>query len=158
MYITFSEYSELYDPIDGKLFNRLSYEAGRLMDNHTTGIDGVKKLKVAMPVDSDAMEAVKRCAAAVTNLLYRINEAESASGYELSDQGRRGKVITHVTAGNESISYSSGASTDVDKAVLDLPTRDSLIKATIREYLSGVTDANGVNLLFMGYYPRRCLC
>lgn len=164
MYITFEGYKELYDPIDEKTFNRIAYDAGRYMDSMTTGYDGIKKLKVAFPVDEDSSEAVKRCAAKVVNLLYQIQEAEAAAalsrGFESTDQGVRGKVISSVSAGNETISYSTSASaaTAVDSAVKDKSIRDALIKDTIREYLSGVSDANGVNLLYMGPYPRRYLC
>ena len=63
MYITLEEYSKFYDPVEEKVFARLSYEAGRLMDNHTTGIDGVKKLSHAFPVDEGAAAAVKYCTA-----------------------------------------------------------------------------------------------
>ena len=65
-----------------------------------------------------------------------------------------GKVVSSVSAGNESISYSVGSDTAINLAVKDLEARKKLIYATIREHLSGAKDANGVNLLYMGVYPR----
>lgn len=164
MYITFGEYTSLYDPIEEKNFNNLAFDACRVMDMHTTGIDNVKKLRSYFPTAEEDAEAVKRCAAKMVNTLYQIQQAEVAAmesrGYESTDQGVRGKVISSVSAGNESISYATGNSsaTAIDAAVKDKAARDKLLADTVREYLSGVTDANGVNLLFMGPYPRRYLC
>ena len=79
MYITYNEYTALYDPIEEKVFNLLAYDACRHIDRHTTGIDGVKKLKIAFPTDEDSAEAVKRCAARITNLLVQLMEAEKSA-------------------------------------------------------------------------------
>ena len=159
MYIQYEEYTSLYDPIDEKLFNRFSYDACRYLDRLTTGVDGVKKLKVAFPVDEDSAISVKHCAGKVINILLQIQEAEQSAsvgrGYEKTESGLRGKVVSSVSAGNESISYSAGSQiTAIDAAVSDMASRDNLIFATIRQYISGVQDANGVNLLYMGVYPR----
>jgi hypothetical protein len=159
MYISFDEYTALYDPIEERDFNRLVFQACQAVDNLTTGVDGVKKLKVAFPVDEDSADAVKRCVASVTNLLYQIQEAEKsaflARGYMETANGLQGKVVSSVSAGNESVSFASGGgSTSVDKAVTNIAERNRLIQSIVREYLSGVTDANGVNLLYMGVYPR----
>lgn len=162
MYITNSEYSDIYDPLEEKVFNRLAFDACRIMDIHTTGIDGVKKLKVAFPTDEDDSGIVKRCAAKIINLLAQIEEAEksvaSARGYTDTERGLQRKIVSRVEAGNEAISYmeSTGSASVIDKAVADKTVRDSLISSTVQECLSGVTDANGVNLLYMGPYPRRC--
>ena len=158
MYLKREEYQNIYDNIDEKIFNRLAFDACRYIDKLTTGVDGVKKLKVAFPIDEDSVYAVRHCTAKIVNILLQIQEAEiSASvgrGYEKTESGIRGKVVSSVSAGNESISYSFGSQiTAIDDAVSDLAARDNLICRTIREYLSGVQDANGVNLLYMGVYP-----
>lgn len=165
MYITYDQYIELFDPMDEKVFNRLAFEACRVMDIHTTGIDNVKKLKHFFPTEEDAAQAVRHCAAKLVNLMDQIRQAEVSAlesrGYESTEMGVRGKVITSVTAGNESISYSTGgtaAVTAIDTAVKDKTMRDKFFADTVWEYLTGVEDANGVNLLFMGMYPRRYLC
>ncbi|MBQ7767563.1 MAG: hypothetical protein IJ403_01620 [Oscillospiraceae bacterium] len=159
MYITFEEYATIYGSIDDGSFYRLAFDACRYIDRHTTGIDGVKKLKVAFPSDEDSAEAVKRCAAEIVNLLFQIQEAEKNAsvgrGYLQTENGLQGKVVTSVSAGNESVSYSTGSfqSTEIDVAAADRSVRDRLISSTVRDYLSGVSDANGVNLLYMGVYP-----
>ena len=160
MYITLDEYTALYNPVEEKVFNRLAYDAGRHIDRLTTGIDGVKKIKTAFPTDEDSAEAVRRCTAKIINILYQIQEAENSAsvgrGYIQTENGLQGKIVSSVSAGNESISFSSGGTqaSAIDAAVSDLSARDTLISGTIREYLSGVQDANGVNLLYMGVYPR----
>lgn len=159
MYLTYGEYTALYDAIDERLFNRLVIDACRILDVHTTGADNIKKLKIAFPVDESDAQMVKGCAAKLVHFFYQVNQAESALvGYESTANGLRGKVVTSVSAGNESISYSTGGATAIDAAVKDKAVRDKMSAEIVWEYLSGITDANGVNLLYMGRYPRRCLC
>lgn len=160
MYITYSEYTALYDPIEEKVFNRLAFDACRYLDRVTTGLDGVKKLRVSFPEDEDSAAAVRHCAARVVNILYQIQEAEhSASlgrGYTETANGLQGKVISSVSAGGESITYAakSGSGTGIDAAADDPAFRTRMILNTVCEDLSGIADANGVNLLYMGVYPH----
>lgn len=164
MYITYKQYTTLFDPIDEQLFNRLAFEACRVMDIHTTGPDNVKKLHLFFPTSEYASQAVMHCAANLVNLLNQIHEAEQAAavgrGYTETEMGLQRKIISRVEAGNEAISYSEtkAASTFIDEAVSNKAFRDKLLKETIWEYLAGVEDSNGVNLLFMGMYPRRYVC
>lgn len=157
MYITYDEYTGLYGPAEN--FNRLAAEACRMMDKYTSGIDNVKKLKRFFPTDEDNAQAVKHCVGKVINLLAQIEEAERSvsvgRGYNQTEQGLQRKIISRVESGNEAISYmeSNAGDSVIDKAVSDKSVRDALIRDTIREYLSGITDANGVNLLYMGRYP-----
>ena len=161
MYITWDQYGTLYDSIDEKLFNRLAFDAGRMIDNHTTGVDGIKKLRVAFPADKCAGDAVMHCAGSIVNLLHQIHEAEktvsAARGYTETENGLQRKIVSRVESGNEAISYSETklSNSAVDAAVADKSVRDAMIASIIKEYLSGATDANGVNLLYMGPYPRR---
>lgn len=157
MYITIDDYLKLYDPIDAKVFNRLAADACRMIDYHTTGVDGVKKLKWAFPTDADDSTSVKNCTAKLVNLLYRVEEAEKMSGVVTTDQGMRGKLVSSVSAGNESISYSAGPSSVIEKAAADPASKNALVADTIRQSLSGIRDAYGVLLLYMGPYPRRCI-
>ena len=158
MYIQREEYTQLYDPIDEKTFNRISYDACRHIDRLTTGIDGVKKLKTAFPTDEDAAKAVKRCTAAVINFLIQLDALEktasSVRGYTETSNGLQGKVVSSVAAGNESVSFSAGdTKTLADVSASDVSTRNQAISNIVYEYLSGIADSNGVNLLYMGQYP-----
>lgn len=160
MYITFEEYTELYEPMEERLFCRLAFEACRIMDNHTTGIGNVKKLQKYFPQDPYNAKAVKFCAAKIIDILFQIQEVEASSsagrGYTETENGMQRKVISAIQSGSESITFSEAKATNttIDVAAADKKERDRLIVGIIRESLSGVTDANGVNLLYMGVYPR----
>lgn len=162
-YIDYSYYKSLYgdQAIKETDFNRLSWDASRKLDAATTGVDGVRKLSAAFPKDEYDAEAVKRCACKLIYLSYKMEDAErvmsQGRGYTETENGLRGKIISSVSAGNESISYATGnsssAATLIDKALADKAVQDKLFQDTIREYLSGIADANSVNLLYMGRYP-----
>lgn len=163
MYITKDRYTGLYGPIDETVFNRLEFDACRVMDRYTTGIDGIKKLRKYFPVEEDAKEAVEHCAAKLINLLDQIGKAEEAAalgrGYTQTEQGLQRKIISRVESGNEAVSYSETrvSDTSIDAAVADRSEREKLLADTVREWLSGVTDSNGVNILYMGAYPWRTI-
>jgi hypothetical protein len=46
----------------------------------------------------------------------------------------------------------------IDAAAADRTERKKLLAGIVWDYLRGIDDANGVNLLYMGMYPRRYLC
>lgn len=158
MYITYDEYVQYYDPIDEKAFNRNCRDACCLMDLYTTGIANFKKLEKAFPVNESDAEAVRFCAAKLTNTLYLIEQVQATSGHVVTDQGVHGKVISSIASGNESISYATNAGTEIDKAASDRAAKAALINQIIRECLSGVNDRNEIPLLYMGSYPRRYVC
>ena len=159
MYITLDRYVELYGKVEHSVFNRACYDACKYMDRHTTGIDGVRKLRDYFPVSESSVEAVERCTAEIVNIIAQIQEAEKSAsvgrGYTQTENGLQGKVVSSVSAGNESISYSATGdqASAIDAAVSDLTARDKLIRNTIHHYLSGETDKNGVSLLYLGVYP-----
>lgn len=158
MYISREEYAELYDEIEEKLFNRLAADACRLMDIHTTGVDNVKKLRNFFPENEDDAQAVKHCAAKLINTMEQVQKAEtSVSGFEATEHGVRGRVISSMSAGNESISYATGPASAVDEAAKDINVRSKLYANIVCEYLRGIVDRNSVNLLYKGAYPRRFL-
>lgn len=162
MYITIEDYLKWYDTeIGQQLFGRLAMETCRVLDKYTTGIDGVRKLREYFPTDEYDAEFVKYTAARMIDFLYQCHEAEQTAatgrGYTETDNGIRGKVISSVSAGNESISYATTATataTAVDEAIKDKSTKDKILFQTVRDGLIGVADCNGVNLLYMGVYPR----
>lgn len=159
MYINYNDYVTTYrtggcGPMD---FDRLALEACVKLDNLTTGFDGVKKLRHHFPEDEIDAKRVKMCACKIVHILHQIEQAEQmtakARGVTETENGLRGKVISSVSAGNESITYTVGGgsnATMIDKALADKEVQDKLIRDTAREYLSGVTDSRGVYLLYMG--------
>lgn len=161
-YVDYEFYKGLYgeDAISEPEFNRLSWEACRRVDVVT-----LNKLKFAFPTNEDDAETVRRCVCKLIEIAAQIETANKrvteAQGY-IQDAGTgalRGKVISSVSSGSESISYTAKAesgSTLIDAVLSDKSAQDRLYRDTIREYLSMVPDANGVNLLYAGIpYPAR---
>lgn len=151
-YINFEFFEEVYGSVDipEAEFNRLLWNAEKDINDATTGIDGYKKLQRAFPTDEYTSEAVKRC---VCELVHLRHELENISKGESTANGIRPAVISSVSAGNESISYAV-QNTAISAAAVDKNLQVKLYRDTVREYLSGLSDANGVNLLYMGEYPR----
>ena len=160
-YVEYEYFKKLYgSEISESDFNVLSFSACRKIDYYTTGVDGIKKLRIAFPIEEEASESVKRCVCSLINLLNDIKKAErsanDAIGYVQKEDGMlQGKVVTSISAGNEKTSYSVGSAnaTLIGQAVSDMVVREKLLRDIIKEYLSGVTDSNGVNLMYMGTYP-----
>ena len=163
-YVDYEYYKSLYGEkaLAEADFTRLLWDAEREIDKATSGVGGVRKLRVAFPTSDYDAEAVKRCVCALVEFLNQIETAErnanSIGQYtERADGSLQGKVVSSVSAGNESISYAVGKSSDtaISNAIKDLHSKEVAIHQLIASRLSGVSDANGVNLLFGGRYPYR---
>lgn len=153
MYITYNDFTAVMGAdISMADFNRYEFEAEMILDRFTTGIDNVKKLRVAFPTDEIDAEAVKRCVIALTDAVCRFDRADKAA---VSLTGTStGGVVSSVSSGSESISYATGSTASAMAAgVQSLEGRNTFYQDIIRTYLSGREDANGVNLMFMGRYP-----
>ena len=163
-YVDYEYYKSLYGEkaLAEADFKRLLWDAEREIDKATSGVDGVRKLQVAFPTSDYDAEAVKRCVCALVEFLKQIEDAErnanSVGEYIQTAEGNlKGKVISSHTAGNETISYAVGKNADtvISNAIKDLHSKDMAVYQFITSKLSGVSDANGVNLLFGGRYPYR---
>ena len=153
-YITYNQYTQYGGALTQAEFDRFSYDAQRYVDLQTTGIDNVKKLKVAFPTDTDDAEAVYHCLVRIIDILDEIDKANAAMGLVTDSNGITHGVVSSVSSGSESISYGgSGLVGMTQKAAASNAEKNTLIYSEIRRYLSGITDANGVNLLYMGRYP-----
>ena len=143
---SFEEYQALYgEELDQAAYDRLIWEACQAMDNVTTGVDGVRKLEAAAPV-GDGAEAVKRCQMALVCLLAQM---ESAGGTVVRADGTvTGRAVTSITAGAESVSFAAPAGQNAGEE-----WRQGQVRAVMERYLAGVTDQNGVPLLYGGSYP-----
>ena len=161
-YVNYEFYKILYgeDAMPESDFERLSWEAEKRVDNLTFG-----KLKFAFPVEEDDAEAVKRCvcklieiAAAIEAASKHVNEGQ---GYVVDETtgSMRGKVVSSVSSGSESVSYtakSESRSTVIDAVLPDKAAQNKLYADIVKEYLAGVPDANGLNLLYAGIpYPGK---
>lgn len=145
MYVDYEFYKTLYGTtVDETVFNRLIWNAEKLVKNAVTGVDGRCKLDFAFPDVAYDAEAVKRCECALVDIMAKINKAET--------EAEGNKTVKSVSAGNESISYDTGSGL-IGKVLSDKSAQARLYADTINEYLRGTKDKNGVNLLFGGAYP-----
>lgn len=145
MYVDYAFYKTLYGTtVDDTVFNRLIWNAEKLVKNAVTGVDGRCKLDFAFPDEEYDAESVKRCECALVDIMAKIEKAET--------EAEGNKTIKSRTAGNESISYDTGGGL-IGKVLSDKSAQARLYADTINEYLRGTKDKNGVNLLFGGAYP-----
>ena len=145
MYVDYAFYKTLYGTtVDETAFNRLIWNAEKLVKNAVTGVDGRCKLDFAFPDEEYDAEAVKRCECALVDIMAKIDKAET--------EAEGNKTVKSVSAGNESISYDTGSGL-IGKVLSDKSAQTRLYADTINEYLRGTKDKNGVNLLFGGVYP-----
>ncbi|MCM1385247.1 MAG: hypothetical protein NC243_11990, partial [Lachnoclostridium sp.] len=89
---------------------------------------------------------------------YNAAAMESMGTVAQADGTVKGKVITSMASGSESVGYSTGGNfdkTDVMKAAGDREYKENVEYRIAKENIGGVPDANGVNLLFSGEYPRK---
>lgn len=159
MYADYEYYQTEYG---GKMsaddYKRFVRKAERRID----GITG-NKLQFAFPTNERDVEAVKDCVCELADFLYQIDSYNNAAMENMgtvaqADGTVKGKVITSISSGSESIGYSAAgsASTATMEAAKDKKVADAMIYGMVRDGLGGVPDSNGVNLLYAGIpYPRR---
>lgn len=144
-FVEYEFYESLYgaDAIEQTTFNRMLWNAEKVVCDMTTGVDGRCKLKIAFPTVKEDVEAVKRCICEVVQTMADVTKAE----VKVSEGG----VVSSVHAGNESISYDVNAG--IAGTVYNKKAQQSIYGGIIESYLNGVRDNNGVNLLYRGVYP-----
>ncbi len=152
MYITYDEYSELYNDLTEQQFQIYGIRACLEVDSQTTGIDGYKKLRNAFPIDEDDARAVKLCIIELAHTFRQIDIVNANGGLVEEDGAFRGKQIASVSSGSESITYKTGNSS-YEEFAINTKAKRVFINSLIRDYLSGIKDLNDVNLLYMGAYP-----
>ncbi|WP_418489929.1 hypothetical protein [Eisenbergiella porci] len=160
MYIDFKYYQTEYGGEvfeSEEAFQKYARKAERRVDTSTYG-----KLSFAFPAAEKDAAAVKDCICELAEFLYRVNQLQAAAsdsvGVVKQEDGTvKGKVVTSVTSGSESRGYSAGGgiATVESDAAKDRKVFDMAVYSIIRDGLSGVPDANGVNLLYAGPYPVR---
>ena len=156
MYADYTYYTTEYG---GKMsvadFKRNGRKAERRIDSLTGG-----KLQFAFPANERDIEAVRDAVCELADFLYRIdvyNNAamESIGTVAQADGTVKGKVITSISSGSESRSYSASGvvNTSITEAAKDKKVADTIIYGMVQDNLGGVPDYNGINLLYAGAYP-----
>lgn len=159
MYADYTYYQTEYG---GKMSADDYKRFGRRAECRIDGITG-NKLQFAYPTNERSIEAVKDCVCELADFLYQIDAYNSAAMESMgtvaqADGTVKGKVITSISSGSESIGYSANgsSSTAVSEAAKDKRVADTMIYSMVQDGLTGVVDSNGVNLLYAGIpYPVR---
>lgn len=160
-YVTYGFYKSIYgeNSMPETDFNRLSWEACDWIDNLT-----LNKLQFAFPTIERDIEKVRRCVCMVMTELYQVEQvkksAMDAIGYtQQSDGSVRGKVVTSISSGSESMEFSAGgtsSNTSETKATQSEKDLSGEVVMKVKRILSNTPDSNGVNLLYAGIpYPVR---
>lgn len=150
MYADYTYYQTEYG---GKMsaddFKRFSRRAERRID----GITG-NKLQFAYPTNERSIEAVKDCVCELADFLYQIDAYNAAAMESMgtvaqADGTVKGKVITSISSGSESIGYSAAGSvkSSVAKAAESEKDLNEQIYSKVSGALYGVHDSNGVLML-----------
>lgn len=162
-YADYNYFNDLYFDmwITEAEFNRLSWEASNFLDKATTGVDNVHKLREYFPTDAEAAESVKHCFCAIVKLMLDISRAECdarmAGGFITAPDGTiMPRMASSISSGSESRTFSANiaAANPYFAVVGNADAQNAMYRAQVKKYLSGVSDANGVNLLYMGEYPN----
>lgn len=117
------------------------------------------RLADGLPSDSRANKKVQKAVCSVAETLYQIDSIKNTllnnlGTVETEDGKVTGKTVSSVTAGSESITYSTGTS-DASKTVyaqacMDKKVENILIRQKAEQYLYGVKDDKGEYLLYAG--------
>lgn len=136
-------------------FGGIEASVERYLDAVTTTIDNVHKLTRYFPAeDTEDRANVMFATAMLVNLYWQIDKAASAYGLVQGADGYYSSgVVQSRSSGSESVSFGNSGGSLVQKAAQSDEERDKLLFKTARIYLSGVSDSNGVNLLYGGVYP-----
>ncbi len=155
MYITYLEYTNITGPaMPQPVFSKYEYEAERVIDKLTSGIDNIRKLEIAYPENEKDKRAVMYCMAALISELAEIDQIKKEIREEKANSGENG-MIASKSSGSESISYVTDEKLieDTIKATLSIEAKEQMMEDIVFHYLRGVQDANGVNMLYGGEYP-----
>lgn len=150
-YATYDYYKSIYgeNSMPETDFNRLTWKAEKYLDKYTFG-----KLKFAFPTEESAIKDVQMCMIEIIGKLYQVDQYQKSAmegiGYTKESDGTlKGKVVTSISSGSESMGFSSGGnsvSTEIGEMAKDSKKLEYSIYLTVRDFLDYTKDSNGVPL------------
>lgn len=150
MYADYTYYQTEYG---GKMSADDFKRFGRRAERRIDGITG-NKLQFAYPTNERSIEAVKDCVCELADFLWQIetynqSAMESMGTVAQADGTVKGKVITSISSGSESIGYSAAGSakSSVAKAAESEKDLNEQIYSKVSGALYGVHDSNGIPML-----------
>ena len=155
-YADYKFYTEIYygDTVPEDAFPKYADRASDRIDMIT-----FERLVDGMPEDDRSQNKIKKAVCALADALYQIDQIRKASMETVGTVAREdgtvvGKVVSSVSSGAESISYSTGASgssADIySHAATSKESENMLLRQIATDYLAGVVDKKGICLLYAG--------
>lgn len=129
------------DTIAESDFPKWADRASRQIDVFT-----FRRLLSAYPPDEYTDKQIKLCMCELAEKMMETDKYLKASA--LNEEGHA-TAVKSVSAGSESITYATGE-TVYASAIKDERSRTAFYRVTLTEYLNGLTDANGICLLYAG--------
>lgn len=129
------------DTIAESDFPKWADRASRQIDVFT-----FRRLLSAYPSDEYTDKQIKLCVCDLAQKMMETDKYLKASA--LNEEGHS-SIIKSVSAGSESITYATGE-TVYASVIKDERSRTAFYRVTLTEYLNGLTDANGICLLYAG--------
>ena len=117
------------------------------------------RLVTGMPENERSQTRIKKAVCALAEAIYQIDQIKKASmdtvGTVVREDGTVvSKAVSSVSSGSESISYATGTSgSGVDiysQAAASKESENILLRQIATEYLAGVSNKEGINLLYAG--------
>lgn len=129
------------DTIAESDFPKWADRASRQIDVFT-----FRRLLSAYPEDEYTDKQIKLC---VCDLAQKMMETDKYLKASVLNEEGHSSIVKSVSAGSESITYATGE-TVYASVIKDERSRTAFYRLTLTEYLNGLTDANGVCLLYAG--------
>lgn len=150
MYADYSFYTDNYfgDTLTEKNAPKWLTRASDELDKLT-----FDRLVNGFPENESHADKVRKATCAVADALYFIDVHSKAASVKIDSNGDSKGVISSVSSGRESISYSTNntATNKYAAAAADESSATALINCIICKYIANVPDRFGVNLLYAGW-------
>lgn len=142
------------DTVPESEFPKYAERASDRIDQYT-----FDRLVDGLPDNERAKTKVQKAVCAVADAIYQIEQIKKASvdatgTIQREDGTVVNKTVSSISSGNESISYATGnnamGNSIYAQASMDKKVENVLLLNIATEYLSGVTNNDGVCLLYAG--------
>lgn len=155
-YADYKFYTEKYygDTVPEDAFPKYADRASDRIDMIT-----FERLVDGVPEDDRSQNKIKKAVCALADAIYEIDQIKKASMESVGTVTREdgtvvSKVVSSISSGSESISFTTGPSGGTEgiygQAAVDKKVESVLLYQVVTEYLSGVTDKKGICLLYAG--------
>lgn len=142
-YATYEFYRNTYygNSIEEADFNKLLSKSETIINRYT-----FNRLIKNMPEDESTQRQIGMCACELAEKVMEIDKYIKAS--TINDKGET-VMIKSKSAGSESVTFATGE-TIYARLVNDNKALETFYYATVKNYLAGYDDAEGINLVYAG--------